>query len=73
MAKRFAVGEEGWIEVSREVQSATYQMSGETGKGINECVAELLTGATDPLDYEELQESEDAADAEADEAEAAGD
>jgi hypothetical protein len=30
-------------------------MSGETGKGINECVAELLTGATDPEQFEELQ------------------
>jgi hypothetical protein len=70
MAKRFAVGEEGWIEVSREVQSATYQMSGETGKGINECVADLLTGETDPEGFEELQADPEA---EADEAEAAGD
>jgi hypothetical protein len=50
-------------------------MSGETGKGINECVAELLTGATDPERFEELQADPDAEadEAEADEAEAAGD
>ena len=50
MADRFDIGD-GWIEVSREVQSATYQMSGETGKGINECIAEMLSGETDPAEY----------------------
>jgi len=51
MAERFAIGDDGWIEVNRDVRSAAFQVSGQEGVSIDEALAGLLTGEYSPAEY----------------------
>ena len=51
MAERFAIGDDGWIEVNRDVRSAAFQVSGQESVSIDESVAGLITGEYDPAEY----------------------
>jgi uncharacterized surface anchored protein len=63
MAERFEIGDTGWIEVDRNVQSAAFQVSGEEGVGVDEAIAELMVGDRDPAEYGLVEtEAEAAAD-----------
>ena len=51
MAKRTAVGESGWYEVNRALESAAYSVSADEGVDVREATRMLIDGSVDPSEY----------------------
>jgi len=51
MAKRTQIGDAGWFEVNRAVESAAYDVSAEEGVDVREATRMLIEGSADPAEY----------------------
>lgn len=61
MAQRFDIGD-GWVEVSRGVEQAAFQISGEEQVAVGKAIAGLMSGEYEPADYDLVDEDDEAAD-----------